>query len=156
MLGELQSLILGTGQVSSVHSCDCSRHLLFLLKTPFSEETGSIILINFTIWSKYNSLNTEDTQFHGQFQLRKIYPTEVTGWPKTLSWKHHIYRNSKFGFFFYLTGKNQPVSLLMRITHGLHKGDEHILNYLDMRLLKVNSDFSDTQKVTKEKYYLQI
>lgn len=44
----------------------------------------------------------------------------------------------------------------MRITHGLHKGDEHILNYLDMRLLKVNSDFSDTQKVTKEKYYLQI
>lgn len=44
----------------------------------------------------------------------------------------------------------------MRITYGLHKGDEHILNSLEIRLLKLNSDFTDAQKVKKQKYYLQI
>lgn len=41
----------------------------------------------------------------------------------------------------------------MRITQGLHRGDDHILNSLDMRLLKLNSDFTDAQKVIKEKDY---
>lgn len=49
--------------------------------------------------------------------------------------------------------KNHSVSLPTRITYGLHRGDEHILNSLDMRLLKLNSDITDTQKVTKEKDY---
>lgn len=39
----------------------------------------------------------------------------------------------------------------MTHTYGLHKeGDEHILNSLDMRLLKLNSDYTDAQEVTKE------
>lgn len=44
----------------------------------------------------------------------------------------------------------------MKIAYSLHKGDEHILNSLEMRLLKLNYDFTDAQKVTKQKDYLQI
>lgn len=58
--------------------------------------------------------------------------------------------------FLHFMKKKKTASLPMRITYGLHKGDEYILNSLDMSLLKLNSDFTDAQKVTKEKDYLQI